>query len=84
MADLSTRPAAGRVATVFVLAAAAAVLGQWCFARGHALVGGQYEALVAWRTAALPAFAAAAVLMALLCRMTRAWEAPVPRRAGWP
>ena len=43
MADLSTRPAAGRVATVLVLGAAAAALGQWCFARGHALVGGQYE-----------------------------------------
>jgi hypothetical protein len=45
MADLSTRPAAGRVVTVLVLGAAAAALGQWCFARGHAFVGGQYEGL---------------------------------------
>lgn len=60
----------------------AAAVGQWCFARGHAALGGQYEDLLAWRAAALGAYALAAGLIWALSGWTRGWRGVAPRRSA--
>ncbi|MBX3026042.1 hypothetical protein KF840_14135 [bacterium] len=80
MAEGSTPRPAGAVAALLAAALAAAALGQYAFARGHAAVTGQYEDLVRGRALGLLGFAIAAVLMAALCRRTRGWPPVVPRR----
>jgi hypothetical protein len=67
---------------LLVAGGAAAAAGQWCFARGHAALGGQYEDLVAWRTAGLLAYALAAAAVAVLCGWTRGWAGVAPRRSA--
>ncbi|MFN8642190.1 MAG: hypothetical protein U0802_11220 [Candidatus Binatia bacterium] len=83
MTDNSTSARSAVVpAVAFVATALAAAAGQWCFARGHALLGGQYEELVAWRTAGLVAYALAAIGAAVLCARTRGWRGVAPRRSA--
>lgn len=82
MPDLSRRRPRRAVAAVLAAALAAAAFGQYAFARGHAAVNGQYEELVRGRALGLVGFAVAAALVAVLCRLTRGWPAPAPRRSA--
>jgi hypothetical protein len=58
------------------------VVAQWLFGRGHAALGGQYEDLVLHRNLALLLFLVAAGLVVWLCRSTRDWPVPAPRRVA--
>jgi hypothetical protein len=82
MSEGGRGPARRRALAVLAACAAAAVVAQWLFSRGHAALGGQYEDLVLHRNLALLLYLVAVGLVVWLCRSTRDWPVPAPRRGA--